>query len=490
VEDPRVSGLWNRDFFGGDLKGIQDKLGELQSLGIDTLWLTPIFKARSNHRYDTDNYLEVDPALGGDAALTSLVAAMHSRGMYLILDGVFNHTSSDSLYFDRYHRYASDGACESLGPPFRSWYEFLTSNVPCGSSDYNGWAGFDSLPTLDHGNPAVRSFIFGDPTDSVVKHWFDRGANGWRLDVADQMPHDWWRDFRTHSKSYSPDAPLIGEIWPDASQFLLGDQLDSVMNYRFRWNIAGFVRKHDWQDDNQFIPATKPSEFDDALRAVREDYPPQATAAMLNLLDSHDTNRALFVYTERGDHGLVEAKDRLKLAALFQFTYIGAPTVYYGDEAAINAPSLSTGASGPEHDPYNRAPYPWPDASGDPTVYGPIDTAMVAYYTRLAHLRSAHPALRTGAFQTLLTGDTSQSPNDNDVYAFARTSDAERPIAVALNKGSTSETAMIPVGGIDANGTVLQDALTGARYTVRGGTVVLTLAPRGGALLVPRGDND
>ncbi|HEY0604348.1 MAG TPA: alpha-amylase family glycosyl hydrolase, partial [Herpetosiphonaceae bacterium] len=492
IHDPRVAGpyfnTYGTQFFGGDLKGIQDKLDYLQGLGIDTLYLTPIFKASSNHRYDTDNYLEVDPALGGDAAFTSLVREMERRGMHLILDGVFNHTSSDSVYFDRYHRYSSDGACESLGSTYRGWYEFSSSNVPCGTGDYAGWFGYDSLAVLKDDSAAVRDFIYRTGAENVVQHWYDRGVGGWRFDVADEISHDWWRDFRPYAKADQSDGPLVGEVWYDASRFLLGDQLDSVMNYRFRKNILGFARgTAQWNDNdnngsNNIVPLT-PSQFDQALKSVREDYPPQATAAMLNLIDSHDTNRALYVLTMLGDSGLTEAKQRLRLTALFQFAYLGAPTIYYGDEAAIDSPALGSGSNGPEDDPYNRAPYPWADESGDTNVYGPADSGMIDYYSALAHLRQERPALRTGAVTTVLTGDTTASSSDNSTYAFARVGGGEKAIVV-LNNGAGTNTASLPVSAYFADGTALQDALSGTTYTVGGGSVNVTLAARSGAILL------
>ncbi|HTG16777.1 MAG TPA: alpha-amylase family glycosyl hydrolase, partial [Blastocatellia bacterium] len=494
IGDPRQPGPffneYGTQFFGGDLKGIQDKLDYLQSLGVDTLYLNPIFKARSNHRYDTDNYFEVDPALGGDAALASLKTEMERRGMRLILDAVFNHSSSDSLYFDRYHRYnpPPDGGCEASSSPYRSWYNFFGSG-PCDGQNYEGWFGFDSLPAFKDDSSDVRDFFYRNPVDNVTKHWYDRGASGWRFDVAPDITHDWWHDYRPFAKSYKPDGPLIGENFPDASQFLAGDQLDSVMNYRFRKNVMGFARgAFDWSDNdnngNNRIVALSPSQFDHALRSVREDYPPQATAAMLNLIDSHDTNRALYVLTEAGDSGLTQATERLRLAAVFQFTYLGAPMVYYGDEAAINAPSLANGPSGPEDDPYNRAPYPWADESGNPNTYGPADNSVISYYGMLAHLRKQHPALRTGSFETLLTGDTTASGSDNNTYAFARSGGGETAV-VALNNGTGNNTASIPVGAYIADGTVLQDALSGATYTVSGGNVSVTLGARSGLVLLP-----
>ncbi|HKG13075.1 MAG TPA: alpha-amylase family glycosyl hydrolase, partial [Pyrinomonadaceae bacterium] len=464
------------------------KLDYLQALGIDTIYLNPIFKARSNHRYDTDDFLEVDPALGGDAALASLASEAERRGMRLIFDGVFNHSSSDSVYFDRFQRYASDGGCESLSSPYRTWYTFFNSNVPCTYADYASWFGFDSLPTFVKSNGSVRDFFFRGAADNVTKHWYDRGASGWRFDVAGDLGHDWWHEYRPYAKGYKSDGPLVGEIWEDASQFLAGDQLDSVMNYRFRKNVLGFARGVGWQDNDNFgsnqIVGLGPSQFDRALRSVREDYPAQATAAMLNLLDSHDTNRSLYTLTLLGDSGLDEAKQRLKLSALFQFTYMGAPMVYYGDEGALNSPSLAGGPNGPEDDPYNRAPYPWSDEAGDASVYGPVDGSVRDYYTKLAHMRKQFAALREGSFETLLTGDTTPSNADDNTYAFARVSGASKAV-VALNNGTGTNTASVPVAGLFADGTSLVDVLSGASYTVGGGHVGVTLAGRGGVVLLP-----
>jgi glycosidase len=491
--DPRdsSSSCYNNftQFYNGDLAGVQSELDYIQSLGFDTIYMNPIFMARSYHRYDTDQYLHIDPALGGDAAFTALQTEMTRRGMQVILDGVFNHASSDGLYFDRYHRYPSDGACESLNSAWRTWFHFNDNNVPCNSSDYPGWFGFDSLPTFDHTNSAVKDFFFSGASN-VTQYWYSQGANGWRFDVADDgnFGHPWWSEYRGFAKHYNANGPLIGEIWPNASQFLAGDQMDSVMNYRFRKNITGFARNAEWHDDNNNgtndIPGLTPSQFDHAIRAVRDDYPAQASAAMLNLLDSHDVNRALYVLTEIGDTGLVQAKQRLELAALFQFTYVGAPMVYYGDEVAVNSPSKTSSANGPFGDPYTRPPYPWTDQAGDPAIYGPPDTSVESYYTKLAHLRKQYPALRNGAFVTLLTGDTQQSTAPN-TYAFARLLTNEASAVVALNNGAASNTASIPVAGVFTDGTQLQDAIAGSNYTVVGGNVQVTLAARSGAVLLP-----
>ncbi len=363
--------------------------------------------------------------------------------------------------------------------------------MPCTPSDYPAWDGFNTLPTFDHTQTAVQNFFYAGP-GSVMQTWYNAGADGWRFDVAPDpnFPHAWWVGARQKGKGYNPNGPLIGEIWNNASQWLAGDQMDSVMNYRFRRNVTGFVRwPYNWVDDNDngndaIIPLA-PSQFDTANRAVRDDYPPQSTAAMLDLIDSHDTNRALYVMTELGDTGLVQAKQRLKLAALFQFTYIGAPTVYYGDEAAINAPSRNSGANGPIGDPYGRAPYPWTDQAGDATIYGPPDQSVVAYYTALGHLRKQHPSLVSGAFVTLLTGDIQQPSAAASTYAYARSIPGGETAIVALNNGSSANMPVIPVNAYYANGTVLQDAIGGATYTVSGGNVSLTLNPISGILLLP-----
>ena len=463
VEDPTgPGGAWNRDFFSGDLQGIQQELPYLKSLGVDAVWTTPIFQARSNHRYDTDNYLQVDPALGGNAAFASLAGALNADGIHWILDGVFNHASSDSLYFDRFHRYASAGACESASSPWRDWFQFGSPRTPCQASDYVGWANNDTLPVFKHDNQALKDFFFKAP-DGVAERWLAAGASGWRLDAADQIDHLWWREFRSAVKAFDPDAALIAEDTggpADATEFLLGNELDGVMNYRFRVDADGFVGSND-----SSMSALSPAQLDHALAAMREQYPLQASEVSFNLIDSHDTRRALSVFTLPGDDGLTQAKQRLRLAALLQFTYIGAPMIFYGDEAAINA-------SGP--DPFNRAPYPWTDASGNPSLYGPPDQSMIAYFSQLARLRHDLPALRSGSFTTLLTA--------KDVYAFLRSGGTAKPVIVALNRAATSSAVQIPVKGTTAASWT--DALSGATVTVSGGKLAVTVPPRGGMILV------
>jgi glycosidase len=456
LEDSRSTGVFNRDFFDGDLEGITQKLDYLKSLGVDA----------------------VDPALGGDGAFAAFSAAAKANGIRLILDGVFNHTSSDSRYFDRYHRYPEAGACESPSSPYRDWYEITGSSVPC--TNYAAFANLDSLPQLNHSSAAVRNFIYRG-ADSVIRHWLSQGADGWRLDAAQEMDHSWWRDFRTAVKSYVSDAPLIGEVTAgpvDATPYLVGTELDGVMNYRFRQAADGFARLTNWNDSSGTITPLRPSQVAHAIQAMLADYPRQASAVSFNLVDSHDTNRALFVLTEPGDP-LRVAKERLELVALLQFTSFGAPMVYYGDEVGINAPGKSGFG-----DPYNRAPYPWTDASGNASTYGPPDADVLSWYTRLGALRRSLPALRNGSVVTLFTGDTNAVRSDNDVFGFARVAAADKPVIVVLNKGSDAESAQVPLRGLYPNGASLTDAIGGVVVPVRNGAAFVSVPARSGVVLV------
>ncbi|HEX4749548.1 MAG TPA: alpha-amylase family glycosyl hydrolase [Bryobacteraceae bacterium] len=488
---------FSNDFHGGDLLGIQNELDYIQGLGFDTLYLNPIFTASSNHRYDTDDYFNVDPALGGNTAFNNLVAELQHRGMNIVLDGVWNHASSDSQYFNEYQRYGVGvGACESDSSPYRSWFNFNSgdTNAPCNTNDYVGWDGVNTLPTFNHNNTTVQNFFYGSGYNgnaSVMQNWYNLGATGWRFDAADDgnFPHQWWVGTRQAGKTYNSNAPLLGEIWPNASAYLAGDQMDGVMNYRFRRNVSGFARgQYNWCDNNDngndCIISLTPSQFDTAMRAIRDDYPLPATFSMMNLIDSHDTNRALYILTEEGDSGLDRAKQRLELAALFQFTYIGAPMVMYGDEVAINSPSLYSGSSGPVGDPYTRAPYPWTDQPGNVNTYGPPDTTVESFYTKLGHLRKQYPALSSGTFAALLTGDTQQPSTAPNTYAYARVGSNQTAVVV-LNNGSTTNTPSIPVAGYFSDGTTLVDVLSGNTYDVTGGTVSLSLPAISGALLLP-----
>ncbi|MBC7871752.1 MAG: glycoside hydrolase family 13 protein, partial [Chitinophagaceae bacterium] len=430
---PNGTGYWNSDFFGGDLAGITEKLDYLQSLGVTAIYLNPIFEARSNHRYDTADYMTIDRRLGTMDDFHTLVSQAEERGMHLILDGVLNHLSSDSLFFDRYHRYETDGACESAESEWRNWFTFVAAEAnqpaPCaGENDdvyYRSWANFDSIPQVNNTVFATRAyFVRGE--NSVVRTWGAEGIGGWRLDAAEQVDdgrdpeNGYWENFRTVARLVNPETVIVGEFWHDSSEWLLGDEWDSVTNYRFRRALLGFVRGNDFTDNDGVIVGLRPSEFDAAMRSVEEDTPSMAYHAMMNIVDSHDTTRALFA--------LDNSQDALKLAALVQFTFPGAPTIYYGDEIALNAPDIDL-----QDDPFNRAPYPWPDEEGD--FYPAPDEAMLTYYQTLGQARQSNTALRSGDLVTLVADD------ERGIYAFVRIdADAGNAALVVVNTSTEQQT--------------------------------------------------
>ncbi|MBN2392052.1 MAG: hypothetical protein JXR84_15090, partial [Anaerolineae bacterium] len=494
VPDPRVAGPWegsySKLFYGGDLQGIIEKLDYLQDLGVNTLYLNPIFESPSNHKYDTTDYSIIDDNFGDLSTFITLTTELENRGMHLILDGVFNHTSSDSMYFDRYGRYETLGACESLTSTYRNWYYFSPASPPgtgecAGDTTYEAWWGFDSLPKLNTTNvPAVRSYIYSD-TQGIARYWLEQGADGWRLDVAGDVDASFWRDWRDDIRDAKAEAITIAEEWGDASRFILGDQLDSTMNYRFRNAVIGVLRETDWQDTNSTIPALSLSEFDSVMHGIEEDYPPEAFYAMMNLVGSHDVNRVLIPLDQDGDPTDADYSDgkmRQKMLVLIQMTMPGAPTIYYGDEVALAGfgEATSGNAGGVYYsDPYNRQPYPWPDEDGygDLPAWRQGDLGMLAHYSATAAIRNAHPALRTGSFDTLLVDD------DAGVYAYGRGHSA----VIGLNFGTT-QTLTIPVAGYLRNGAQLTDTLNGGNYTVTNGEIVVSdVPPMWGVILVLRG---
>ena len=423
------------DFFGGDLQGVIDKLDYLQSLGVTAIWFNPIFAAPSNHRYDTTDYTVIEPSLGSIETFRSLVAQARERGIRVILDGVFNHSSSDSLYFDRYARYDSTGAFESQESPYFGWYIF--QQWP---DKYRSWFNVDTLPVFTETQAVKDFFFFGE--DAILKRWMQEEIGGWRLDAAEQKSHAYWRDLRTAGKAIDPDAVIIGEFWQNSAPWLAGDQWDGTMNYRFRDAVLGWLAN----------PVRSVETMARKLDSIREDYPPQALAVSMNLVGSHDTQRAL---TEAsGD------KNMLRLMALMQFTWPGLPTVYYGDEAGLEG----------GRDPDDRRTYPW----------GLEDTSLLEYYRMLAQTRQESVALRTGGYANL------GYHNDLDIYAYART-EGDSAAVVVLNRSREDREVELPVKGVVPMGAALIDKLnTGNEYTVEGATLRVKVPARWGALLVSR----
>jgi glycosidase len=475
-------GWWNSDFYGGDLAGITEKLDYLQSLGITAIYLNPIFAARSNHRYDTSDYLMIDPILGTIEDFQTLVSEAQAHGMVLILDGVFNHMSSDSVNFDRYHRFDTVGACESVDSDFRSWFYFddtATLGGACAGVDetavnYTSWFGFDSIPKLNALERAARAyFVRGD--DSVERTWLREGIGGWRLDVAGDIDNgrdpnnQYWENFRTVARFENPEAVIIGEEWDDASEWLLGDEWDATMNYRLRRGILGFAINEDYQDNDHLGDTTifslTPTQFDGVVGALQEDTPPMAYNAMMNLLDSHDTSRLFFI---TGNDPQLQ-----RLAALTQFTLPGAPTIYYGDEIALDAPSITDINGALQDDPYNRAPYPWDDASG--SFYPVPNNDMLSFYQTLGTMRRDNPALREGTMTTLMVDDAT------GIYAFLRTApEVGNAALVVLNNSDSEQTINLSFEGLLPYGLTMESVFNTQGVNTDNGSAEITIAANSG----------
>jgi cyclomaltodextrinase / maltogenic alpha-amylase / neopullulanase len=424
----------NNDFFGGDLQGLIDKLDEIRELGANTLYMTPIFEAPSNHKYDTADFRRIDPRFGSNADFTRLTDEAGKRGIRVIVDTSLNHTGSDSIYFDRYGNYGASGekggaffgGKPNPASPWFGWYSFdLSQTEP--DKQYRGWVGVTDLPELNKGSPGWREFAYRGP-DSVTKLWLDRGAAGWRMDVAPWVPDDFWREWRQAVRKAKPDALTVSETWFDSSKYFLGDMFDSTMNYIFRNAVQ------------EFAAGGKAQDMVGQLEAMREAYPRAAHDANMNLLSTHDQARALHLFgwnKDDADAATIErAKQRLKLAVFVQMTYPGAPTVYYGDEVGL------TGGD----DPDNRRPYPWADQGGAP------DMTLRAEFKRLIALRHAEPVLRRGELLAPLYADEhvvvwarrlkSAQAGEPDTWALVAASNAstERRVTLTLPPGAANAT--------------------------------------------------
>ena len=477
--EPCDEQAYNRDFFGGDLAGVTAALDGLADLGVTVLYLNPIFAAPSNHRYDTSDYFYVDPDLGTAEEFGTLIAEARSRGIRVVLDGVFNHVSADSPWFDRFGNYETIGACESADSEYRDWFTFRPPGPgqpePCapsvaGGDDtyYVSWWNFDSIPELNE-IPAVLEMFTGD--DGVVETWIERGAAGWRLDVADSMSHEFQAAIREAAKGADPEAIVIAEQWHDSTPWLLGDQADSTMNYRFRRAVIALVNGATADPDGS-LEALTPSGFASAMLAVREDYPPPAYQALMNLVDSHDTARILWTLTpgldndaaKREPAALAEGKARQRLVAAIQLTFPGMASIYYGGEVGL------TGFD----DPDDRRPYPW----------GSEDLELREWYRTLAHLRASHEAVREGDLEFIWADDGART------LAYLRRSPSAAAV-VALNLGQRARELRLPVADRIPDGTLLTDALAGVGpVTVVDGTVPLSLEPGSVAVLMSGDEAD
>lgn len=389
------------DFYGGNLAGIIAKLPYLHDLGISVIYLNPIFDAYSNHKYDTADYMRIDPMFGDEKDFSKLCAEAKKLGIKIILDGVFSHTGSDSVYFNKYGKYGEhSGAYRDPNSPYRSWYNLH------GDGGYDSWWGCSNLPNVNEMNDSYLDFILRGE-NSVVKKWLRLGASGWRLDVADELPDEFIEILRREVKSVKPDAVIIGEVWEDASnkiaygkqrKYFFGKELDGVMNYVLKDSFIGFLLKN-------FDAET----LDRRVMSLVENYPAEALYSLMNIVGTHDTKRIKTVLGELGGEENMSRDEkaaarlsapqetlaikRVKLISFMQMTFFGVPCIYYGDEIGMQGLS----------DPHNRMPYTW----------RVVDPDLREHYRSLAKLRNTSPALRTGGFKTLRAS--------SDVFVYERT---------------------------------------------------------------------
>ncbi len=419
--------LSNNVFFGGNLWGVIEKLDYLESLGVTVLYLSPVFKAYSNHRYDTGDYEKIDEFLGGDEAFDTLIREAHARGMRVVLDGVFNHTGDDSRYFNRRGSYQTEGAYQSQGSRYAKWYHFRSF-----PEDYECWWGIKILPRLNHANEGCRRYFTGE--DGIVARWTERGVDGWRLDVADELSDEFLDELRhVVKKNTQSEGLIIGEVWENAvdkvaygsrRRYLSGRQLDSVMNYPFRNAVLAFVNNGEAET------------FYNVLTEIYASYPRTVSHGLMNLLGTHDTARILTLLGDGGKgellpndtlaHLTLTEKERanalalLKMASVLQFCVFGVPSVYYGDEAGLEG----------DGGPFCRKPFPWGRENAD----------LLAHYRALGKLRRECSALTDGDFRFLEQDATS--------FVFEREGKGER-ILVLANMGD-AKTFAVPGKSINA----------------------------------------
>ena len=453
-----TEGPHGRDYFGGDLAGITQKMAYLKSLGVTVVYMNPIFWAGSNHRYDTRDYTKIDPYLGKQADFVKLVKAAHKNGIKVLLDGVFNHMSSDSPMFDRYHNWPGTGACEQTFSKYRGFFFFRKPAAgepsPCaggqaGETFYESWFGFDSLPKLTEVF-GVKQYVYDTP-QSAAQKWLKLGADGWRLDVMQDKSVDFWHGFKAAVDKTKTNTPIVGELWKkfDVLPYVYGDTATSSMDYRFRDAVVSLLAPHAF--DSKGFPGSgnpiPPSQFVQRMESIREDYPDAVYWTLMNLVDSHDTERILWTLTpgdensaqrERNTANLAEGKARMKLAALIQMTMPGAPTIYYGDEVGVTG----------DDDPDDRRTYPWGDANtkklGDTRK---PDSALRTYYKSLTKMRKDNAVLRDGQLKFLLSDDAT------GVLAYARKS-GDHAAVVVVNPSKESRAVHVPYDGFLPGGGV------------------------------------
>ncbi len=440
----------NNDYFGGDLKGIEQKLPYLKDLGVNCIYLNPIFEAHSNHRYNTADYSKIDPCLGDEKDFKSLCKKAKKIGIEIILDGVFSHTGDDSLYFNKKGRYQTLGAFNSTESPYFKWYKF--TDFP---EKYESWWGFKTLPEVKEEDESYREFICGE--NGIIAKWIKLGAKGWRLDVADELPDIFIDDLNKILKKTDPEALLLGEVWEDATnkfsygirrRYLLGDQFDSVMNYPFAEAILTFCRE------------ANAEKFMSSIMTIVENYPKQCLDVMMNHIGTHDTPRAITrlagessEYKDRewqSSHKLdfFQYKigiERLKMAVVLQYTLPGVPSIYYGDEAGLQG----------YRDPFNRGCYPW----------GNENEELLEFYKTLGKIRAENKVFSEGVFTPVsaMLG----------CVAFKR-HDENGSVLVIANRNTHEITYNLPVDFQNAKALLGEDVENGAVKIPSCSAVILT----------------
>ena len=508
-------GIWGNEIYGGDIKGITQKIDYLKKLGVNVIYVNPIFSSVSNHRYDTTDYKKIDPILGTEGDFTELCQTAKRNGMHVILDGVYNHVSDDSIYFDRYYKYVGVNGKVGAYPYWAYVYDYIddhpgtaqdaaetaatayfkdhhsvrdftytkwftvtrdplldqTTKQPIRDTiggrngkkvyGYEGWWGYDSMPVIKATNGSeyqtsswAKELV--DGPDSVTKYWIRKGSDGWRLDCANEVSDETWQKFRSSVKALGSDNVIIGEIWADATKYLLGDMYDSCMNYQFRNAILTYTRGGSSADCAK------------NLEKLRERYPSEAFYAMMNLLDSHDTTRLLSyldgIDDDRNQKDIAHtfptyaqtsdaAKKKQYMAALLQLTYPGAPTIYYGDEVGV------VGAD----DPDDRRTMDWSGSNQD----------LFQWYAKLISIRNSNSALRTGSISMLKT-------DKNEVMAYVR-ADSKNQFLIAANNSGQDVTVTLDASTV--KGDTLVDMMTNTAVPKKNGAVTMTIPAYSGVLL-------
>lgn len=509
--------IWNNEIYGGDLKGITKKIDYLKALGVNVIYLNPVFASISSHRYDTSDYQKIDPILGTMGDFTELAKTAKEHDMHIVLDGVFNHVSDDSIYFDRYYKYLKAGTkkigaypywayvydymaehnCEQAEAEtkakeyftntygindfsYTEWFEVFNTSLKDDNGEevkdtignragkavynYDGWWGYDNMPVIKSTNGSeFQSGTWGkeiiEGSGSIGQYWISNGSDGWRLDVANEVSDETWQHFRESVKSLNNgDAVIIGEIWDDATEYLLGDMYDSVMNYVFRGAVTGFAK------------GDSASAAMNTLEKIRERYPEEAFYAMMNLVGSHDTTRLLSyldgidddrnqkevenafpTYEKTSD----AAKQRQYLVAFLQFAYAGAPTIYYGDEIGM------AGAD----DPDDRRGFTWGSGSKE----------LVTWYAKLAAVRSQYTALRTGSVEPVDTGD-------GNILSFVRRDSSDSLIVLANNAEQEKEVTLT-LSSLNLAGNDFTDIINDKIYNGTDGTLTVNIPAYSGVIL-------